>query len=435
MKRTLITLVAIAALAVSAFAQGSPQEALKSINELRAAKMKEARDAGQQVNLAAINEAVKAKALEAIKDVDPNKVDAKDAYAWAQIFQLAGKNKEVCDLCTKFLTTNPDAKAKFDAQYMMLSACNAQGEGEMIAMTLPGVQGYDVASSQLLARMVVGAWIGTIQQDKGLDAALKAIDLAEKQVQFETPEAYAKRLVDAAKARAANTANAQPIDEAKLTEQYKAQGQATNDGLKFSFVQAKAELLSDASKKSQAVELLDNFIKAQPAGSTTAKRAATFKNQLTIVGSMAPSLGTERGYGEFNGLDAWKGKIVIIDFFAHWCGPCKASFPDMKQLYADLHSKGVEIVGVTRYYGYYGQEQGLTPDAEFGKMKDFIAEFGLPWPIVFGDNSNFSNYGVTGIPHVAVIGRDGTVHNIHIGYSKASFVQFRKEIEKMLEEK
>lgn len=435
MKKRLIIILATALFALSAIAQGNPQDILKSINDMRAAKMKEARDSGQPANLAAINEAIKAKALEAVKDVDINKIDAKDAYGWAQVFQLAGKNKEVCDLCTKFLTTNPEPKAKFDAQYMMLNACNAQGEGGMILMHLPEVQGYDVASSQMLARMVVGAWIGTIQKDKGVDAALKAIDVAEKQVQYESPDVFAKRMVDAAKARAMASPTAAPIDETKLTEQYKAQGQTTNDGLKFSFVQAKAELLSDSNKKTQAVELLDNFIKAQPAGSTTAKRATTFKNQLTIVGSMAPTLGVERGYGEFKGLETWKGKIVIIDFFAHWCGPCKASFPDMKQLYADLHDKGVEIVGVTRYYGFYGQEQGLSPDAEFGKMKDFIAEFGLPWPIMFGDNNNFSIYGVTGIPHVAVIGRDGMVHKMHIGYSKASFIQFRKEIEKMLEEK
>ncbi len=435
MKKTWITLVAAALFALTAIAQGNPQEVMKSINDFRAAKMKEARDTGQQVNLAQINEAVKAKALEAIKDVDINKIEAKDAFAWAQIFQLAGKNKEVCDLCTKFLTTNPEPKAKFDAQYMMLSACNAQGEGDMLAMHLPEVSGYDVMSSQQLARMVVGAWISTIQKDKGIDAALKAIDHAEKQVKYESPDEYAKRMLEAAKARAKANPNAAAIDEAKLTEQYKTQGQSTNDSLKFSFVQAKAELLSESNKKSEAVALLDNFIKSQPAGSTIARRASTFKNQLTLVGSLAPSLGIERGYGEFKGLDAYKGKIVILDFFAHWCGPCKAAFPDMKQLYSDLKDKGLEIVGITRYYGYYGQEQGLTPDAEFAKMKDFIAEFGLPWPIMFGSNDNFTNYGVTGIPHVAVIGRDGKVHSMHIGYSKASFVNFRKEIEKMLDEK
>jgi hypothetical protein len=108
----------------------------------------------------------------------------------------------------------------------------------------------------------------------------------------------------------------------------------------------------------------------------------------------------------------------------------------MKQLYADFKNKGLEIVGVTRYYGYVGQERDLTPDAEYAKMKDFWAtEHSLPWPIVFGDQSNFDNYGVGGIPHVVVIDRKGNVHEMDIGYSPEIFKKFREKIEKLLNEK
>jgi hypothetical protein len=106
------------------------------------------------------------------------------------------------------------------------------------------------------------------------------------------------------------------------------------------------------------------------------------------------------------------------------------------KLYTDLKGKGLEIVGVTRLYGYIGQERArerdMPADTEFAKMGDFIKEKGLLWPVIFGGNDNFSNYGVSGIPHVTVIDRTGKVHSFKIGYSPESFANFRKEIEDLL---
>jgi len=112
------------------------------------------------------------------------------------------------------------------------------------------------------------------------------------------------------------------------------------------------------------------------------------------------------------------------------------SVPDMKQLYADLHDKGLEIVAVTSYYGFIKSERNLGEDQEFAKMKDFIAEKGEPWPMIFGDRTtNGGNYGVGGIPHWAVIGRDGKVAFYNIGYSPEIFKGFRKKVEDLLNQK
>lgn len=151
-----------------------------------------------------------------------------------------------------------------------------------------------------------------------------------------------------------------------------------------------------------------------------------------MVGTSAPALTSERGYGEFPGLEGLKGKVVLIDFFAHWCGPCKAAFPSMVEMYKDLKSKGLEIVGFTTYYGYYGTERNISKDDEFAKMKDFMAEHKMTWPVVYGERSNFENYGVTGIPHVALLDKDGNVSHIKIGYSEAGMKELRKKIEQLL---
>lgn len=94
-------------------------------------------------------------------------------------------------------------------------------------------------------------------------------------------------------------------------------------------------------------------------------------------------------------------------------------------------------MGVTTYYAYYGNERTNPPsmdrDTEFARMKDdFYPKHELPWPTVFADRSNFEKYGVSGIPHIVVIGRDGKVHSYKIGYSPASFAEWRKEIEKLI---
>lgn len=104
-------------------------------------------------------------------------------------------------------------------------------------------------------------------------------------------------------------------------------------------------------------------------------------------------------------------------------------------MYRELKDKGLEVIAITKYYGYYKAERGLNKDQEFAKLKDYIDEWELPWPLVVGDNSNFENYGVGGIPQYVVIGRDGKVFSITVGYNEALHNELRANIEKALAQK
>ncbi|HUX05928.1 MAG TPA: TlpA disulfide reductase family protein [Acidobacteriota bacterium] len=143
--------------------------------------------------------------------------------------------------------------------------------------------------------------------------------------------------------------------------------------------------------------------------------------QLELIGKPAPGFEFTHFYNsEPLSLDALKGKVVMIDFWANWCGPCKRAFPSMKQLYADLRDEGFVILGVTSLQGRFSdgeiREQELEPERELELTEDFIERYGLTWPIAFSSETVFDpDYGVTGIPTFAILDKDGVVRMIQVG--------------------
>jgi thiol-disulfide isomerase/thioredoxin len=152
--------------------------------------------------------------------------------------------------------------------------------------------------------------------------------------------------------------------------------------------------------------------------------------QESLPGTPAPEFTTVMSdkYGAFTNLADLKGKVVILDFFAHWCPPCKASMPDMRALSDELGNK-VEVLGVTGYYGSFGTKQGISQSEEFADMKGFMDQYKMDHPVIYIDKGEFAKYGVTGIPEFVLIGKDGKVLKVQVGYSKESFVDFRTAAE------
>ncbi len=428
---------ALALVGASAFAQTPAKDALKAINDFRTGKFTEARTSGKQINIAEIDKEVKAKAEEAVKGIDPSKVEAKDAYDWAQLFQLAQQHKAVCDLAHKFLTTNPGPDQKFAVQMMMMTSCNALGEGEMLIMTIKDIKPVNSNNGRSLMSSTVYLYADTIAKSQGVDAAIKALDDVLTKAPATDHKAYAQQMLTAQKAREAqNPPATAPKPDAERLVDLEQMSKNQEASMQFSVVDKKAELLKGAGRKPEAVKLLKSFIATVADPKSPILRSANSSlKQMEMVGAPAAALTTERSYGEFKGLDSLKGKVVIIDFFAHWCGPCKASYPDMTKMYGDLKGKGLEIVGFTTYYGFYNQEKNLEKDAEYAKMADFIKEFNISWPVAYGERTNFDAYGITGIPTTILIDRKGNVHSVDVGYSPESFKKFRAEVEKLLGEK
>jgi thiol-disulfide isomerase/thioredoxin len=115
-----------------------------------------------------------------------------------------------------------------------------------------------------------------------------------------------------------------------------------------------------------------------------------------------------------------KGKVVVVDFWATWCGPCVAEMPKMKQLYAEYKPKGVEFVGVS--LDQPESKGGLTA------LKEFVAKNEIKWPQYyqgkFWDSEFSTSWGVNSIPCMFVLDADG---NLVDAYA-------REKLEKLLPE-
>jgi thiol-disulfide isomerase/thioredoxin len=437
--RKIAVMAAIACMAVGAFAQVNPKDVIKDVARYRMARYADFREGGKSLTtegVARVNEEIKFKVRAATRGVDLDKVDAKDAYDWAQLLSMVQQHQDVCSLSHKFLSSNPAPQEKFAAQMLMMRSCSALGEADMLMETLQAIVPTSYAESEQLSN---SAWTYStlITRKAGIDAALKTLAEVESSLVFSDPKEEGAKLLEAEKKRL-TVSNGKPMtaeDEAKRLEYWTQMTISRQDQTRFGYVEQKAELLLEANRRGEALAALDAYLaKANPTSPST-RSAKMFRTRTALMGAAAPKLTNERSYGNFTSLDDLKGKVVIIDTFAHWCGPCIASFPSVRKMYDELKGKGLEIVGVTTYYGYYGKERPLDPDAEFARMGEFMKQHNMNWKVVYGPRENFENYGVTGIPTVFLLDRQGNVRNIHVGYSPESFAAFRKEVEALLNAK
>jgi thiol-disulfide isomerase/thioredoxin len=131
--------------------------------------------------------------------------------------------------------------------------------------------------------------------------------------------------------------------------------------------------------------------------------------------------------GQKSRLEDLKGKVVLIDFWAVWCGPCRAAFPHLTQMHKDFHDKGLEIVGLTTYYKNNDFKDGklvraaagLSKEQEQEMLKRFVEHFKLPYRIETVDRGDFNKYKIRGIPTAVLIDRTGKVAMVKVGKANA----------------
>jgi peroxiredoxin len=170
-----------------------------------------------------------------------------------------------------------------------------------------------------------------------------------------------------------------------------------------SFLRLKAQLYFEIfEKRDQAIELIQQIKRDFP-GTDLAKQADEtideFKRAI-LLGAKFPDFSEKDLDGKPLSVAQYKGKVVLIDFWATWCGPCVAELPNVLKAYEDYHPKGFEIVGISL-------------DSDEQKTRAFVKERKMSWPQYFDgkgwDNKLAGQYGVHAIPATYLLDAEGRV--------------------------
>lgn len=130
-----------------------------------------------------------------------------------------------------------------------------------------------------------------------------------------------------------------------------------------------------------------------------------------------------------------RGKVVLLDFWAPWCGPCRITLPNFARWHATYKSKGLVILGVTKYYGH-ADGRRLNEEQELAYLRDFRKRNSLPYGFAVTDSDiDEFNYGVFSIPTSYLIDRKGVVRYISLGADEEEVAVLGEMIKKLLEEK
>ena len=133
-------------------------------------------------------------------------------------------------------------------------------------------------------------------------------------------------------------------------------------------------------------------------------------------------------------LSDLRGKVVLLDFWAHWCGPCRITLPNLSRWHETYKDKGLVILGLTTYYGH-GGGRTMTPGEELMYLREFKKRNRLPYGIVVDETEkNEINYGVNSIPMSFLIDRKGVLRYISPGANDEEIESLGRMIKKLVDE-
>jgi thiol-disulfide isomerase/thioredoxin len=129
-----------------------------------------------------------------------------------------------------------------------------------------------------------------------------------------------------------------------------------------------------------------------------------------------------------------RGQVVLLDFWATWCGPCRVTFPRLQRWHQNYKAKGLVILGVTNFFGRAEGKQ-LTRAQEMDYLRSFKKTFRLGYGFAIADSEdNDRNYAVSSIPTTFLIDRRGVVRFISIGSGEEDNAALNRMITKLINE-
>jgi thiol-disulfide isomerase/thioredoxin len=197
-------------------------------------------------------------------------------------------------------------------------------------------------------------------------------------------------------------------------------------------LEVESQALAARGQRTQAVALLQAALETY--GNTSLRdRLQKNLNLLALPGKVAPALKSEQSLGgNLPPAAQLKGTPVLLFFWAHWCGDCKAEAPIIAQLRSEFAGKGLQVIGPTRLYGYTAQIEHASASDELRyidavRHRFYSALLDMPVPI---SQYNFDTYGASTTPTLVLLDRAGRVALYHPG--ALPYGELRAEIEKVV---
>ncbi len=154
-------------------------------------------------------------------------------------------------------------------------------------------------------------------------------------------------------------------------------------------------------------------------------------HQPDLVGKPAPEVVLESATGEMFDLDDQRGTVIVLDFWATWCGPCRKALPELHKI-ADWAKEEKLSVKIYTVNVWERGPKGDGPDARLEAAQNFWTKQNFTLPVLMDYSDGIGGaYGVTGIPTTVVIDPEGIVRAIHTGFSGD---QLKADIQQALEE-
>jgi thiol-disulfide isomerase/thioredoxin len=197
-------------------------------------------------------------------------------------------------------------------------------------------------------------------------------------------------------------------------------------------LEVQSQVLAERGQRTQAIALLQSALRTY--GNTSIHdRLQKNLNLLSFQGKPAPALKSDESLGaKLPASTQLKGSPVLLFFWAHWCSDCKAEAPIITQLRSEFSSKGLQVIGPTRLYGYTAQIEHASASDELRyidavRHRFYSGLLDMPVPI---SKYNFDTYGASTTPTLVLLDRTGKVAMYHPG--ALPYSELRTEIEKVV---